>query len=68
MNALLNFATLAVTTVVATGAAALLYWLLLQAAFQLMQPAAASRSVVWGHKPQLVASTKQLIRAYAVRQ
>jgi len=44
MNALLNFATLAVTTVVATGAAALLYWLLLQAAFQLMQPAAASRS------------------------
>jgi hypothetical protein len=68
MNALLTFATLAVTTVAATGAAALLSWLLLQAAFQLMQSAAASRSVVWGHKPQLVAGTKQLIRAYAVRQ
>jgi hypothetical protein len=44
MAATLNFLTLAVTTIFAAGAAALVDWLLLQGALRLMRPAAANRT------------------------
>jgi hypothetical protein len=44
MVATLNFLTLAVTTIFAAGAAALVDWLLLQCALRLMRPAAAHRT------------------------
>jgi hypothetical protein len=43
MMAILHFATLAITTLFAAGAAALVNWLLLRATFQLMRPATAGR-------------------------
>lgn len=44
MIALLHFATLVVTTMLAAGSAALVNWLLLRATFQLMRPATALRT------------------------
>jgi hypothetical protein len=44
MIAILHFTTLVITTVFAAGAAALVNWLLLRAAFQLMRPATADRA------------------------
>ena len=43
MNAMLNFAILAIATMFAVAAAAGVNWLLLRAAFVLMQPATARR-------------------------
>jgi hypothetical protein len=43
MIAILHFTTLAITTLFAAGAAALVNWLLLRATFQLMRPATAGR-------------------------
>jgi hypothetical protein len=67
MAAMINFAALLITTLLATGAAVLLDWLLLRAAFQLMQPA-AKRAVVWNGQPELVHGTRQLIRAYGTQR
>lgn len=44
MMAILHFTTLVITTLFAAGAAALVNWLLLRAAFQLMRPATAGRT------------------------
>ena len=44
MIAILHFTTLVITTVFAAGAAALVNWLLLRAAFQLMRPVTADRT------------------------
>jgi hypothetical protein len=67
MAAMINFAALLITTLLATGVAVLLDWLLLRAAFQLMQPA-AKRAVVWSGPPELVRGTRQLIRAYGTQR
>ena len=40
MMAMMSFATLVIATLLATGLAVLLDWLMLRAAFHLMQPAA----------------------------
>jgi hypothetical protein len=67
MAAMANFAALLITTLLAVGAAVLLDWLLLQAAFHLMQPA-AKRAVVWSGAPELVRGTRQLVRAYGAQR
>ena len=67
MDAMLQFATLSVATVLAVGTAVLLDWLLRRVAFQLMQPASsqecAPRSAV-----NLVPGTVQLVRAYGAHR
>ena len=61
MIAVLHFATLVITTVLAAAAAAGLHWLFLQAAFLMMRPATARRiSLPTG----LVRGTSQLARAF----
>ena len=67
MAAIMNFAILLTTTLLAAGAAVLLDWLLLRVAFQLMQPA-AKRAVVWSGRPELARGTRQLIRAYGTQR
>jgi hypothetical protein len=67
MAALINFAALLVATLLATGAAVLLDWLLLRAAFQLMQPA-AKRVAVRSGRLELVRGTRQLVRAYGMQR
>lgn len=62
MNAMLDFATLAIATMFAVAAAAGLNWLFLQAAFALMQPATARRIP---SRPDLTRVTAQLARAFA---
>jgi hypothetical protein len=62
MNAMLNFATLAIATLFAVAAAAGVHWLLLRAAFVLMQPATARRI---SPRPDLARGTAQLARAFA---
>ncbi|MGA2419277.1 MAG: hypothetical protein ABSG69_04290 [Candidatus Acidiferrum sp.] len=66
MAAMFNFLALLVTTLLALGIAVLLDWLLLRAAFGLMQPP-APRAVIWSG-PELVRGTRQLIRAYAAQR
>jgi hypothetical protein len=61
MFAMLNFATLVVTTLFAAAAAVGFHWLLLRAMFVLMRPATARRVNVPTH---LVRGTAQLARAY----
>ena len=62
MNAILNLATLAIATLFAVAAAAAVNWLLLRAAFVLMQPATARRISVG---TDLARGTAQLARAFA---
>jgi hypothetical protein len=62
MITMLDFATLAIATMFAVAAAAGLNWLLLQAAFALMQPATAWRISL---RPDLARGTAQLARAFA---
>lgn len=62
MIAMLNFATLLVTTMFAAAAAIALHWLFLRAAFLMMQPATARRAAV---RTQLVRGTADLARAFA---
>jgi hypothetical protein len=66
MAAMVHFMALLVTTLLAVGVAALLDWLLLRAAFHLMQP--ADRAVVWSGGPELVRGTRQLVRAYGAQR
>ena len=63
MIAMMHFATLVITTIFAAAAAMSLNWLLLRAAFVLMQPATARKSVV---RTELVRGTAQLARAFAM--
>jgi len=62
MIAMLNFATLVFTTLVAAAAAVAFHWMLLRAMFVLMRPATARRVNAPTH---LVPGTAQLARAYA---
>jgi len=65
MVALLSLVTLAVVTILALGAAALLHWLLLRVALRLMQPASIRPIPA---RPELARGTMQLARAYAPRR
>jgi hypothetical protein len=56
MIAMLNFATLVFTTLVAAAAAVAFHWMLLRAMFVLMRPATARR---------VNRGTAQLVRAWA---
>jgi len=58
------FAILIIATMFAAVAAVGFHWLLLQAAFQLMRPA-ARRTSVW---TELVRGTAQLARAFAAKR
>ena len=63
MIAMLQFATLVLTTMFATAAAVALQWLFLWAAFLMMQPATARR--ISAHT-ELARGTAQLARAFAL--
>jgi len=60
MIPVLQFATLALATVLAAAAAVVFDWLLLRAAFQLMKPAAVRRAVL---HTELAHGTIRLVRA-----
>jgi hypothetical protein len=62
MIAMLQFATLVITTMFAAAAAVGLHWLLLRAAFLMMRPATARRISV---RPELARGTAHLARAFA---
>jgi hypothetical protein len=62
MNAMLQFATLVITTMFAAAAAAGLHWLCLEAAFLMMRPATARRIPA---RTELARGTAQLVRAYS---
>jgi hypothetical protein len=62
MIAMLQFATLVITTMFAVAAAAGLHWVCLKAAFLMMRPATARRIPV---RTELVRGTAQLARAFA---
>jgi hypothetical protein len=62
MIAMLQFATLVITTMFAVTAAAGLHWLCLKAAFLMMRPATARRIPA---RTDLVRGTPQLARAFA---
>ena len=61
MIAMLDFATLVLTTMFAVAAAVTLHWLFLRAAFLMMRPATARRVEV---RTQLVRGTAELARAF----
>jgi len=65
MIAMLQFATLVITTMFAAAAAVGLHWLLLKAAFLMMRPATAQRVPV---RTELVRGTAQLARAYLAQR
>src|SRR5437899_2627682 len=62
MNAMVQFATLAITTMFAAAAAVGLNWLFLRAAFLMMRPATAQRIPLHA---ELARGTAQLVRAYS---
>jgi hypothetical protein len=65
MIAMIHFATLVITTLFAAAVAVALNWVLLRAAFSLMQPATARRSA---SRTELVRGTTQLARAFAAHR
>jgi hypothetical protein len=65
MLTLLNFAVLALSTVLAVAAAVGLYALLLRAAFALMRPATSRRT---SGRTELVRGTTQLARVFATHR
>jgi hypothetical protein len=68
MTAIMHFATLAMATLLATGAAVLLDWLLLRAIFRLMAPAAQRPVRVRSAQIDLARGTAQLVRAYGAQR
>ncbi len=62
MIAMMEFATLVITTMFAAAAAVGLNWLFLQAAFLMMRPATAQRIPL---RTELARGTAQLARAYS---
>ena len=62
MIGMMQFATLAITTMFAAAAAVGLNWLFLQAAFLMMRPATAQRIPLRG---ELARGSAQLVRAYS---
>jgi hypothetical protein len=65
MDTLLSFATVLTATILALFAALGLHWLLLRAAFLLMQPATASRRAA---QPAIVHGTRLVAHAYPQRR
>jgi len=65
MDTLLSFAIVLAATILALFVALGLHWLLLRAAFLLMQPATASRRVA---RPAIVSATRLVAHAYALRR
>lgn len=65
MTAMMQFATLTMTTILAAAAAVTFDWLLLRMAFHLMRPATARRPAMQGGIPR---GTTELARAYAGRR
>jgi hypothetical protein len=65
MNAMLQFATLVITTMFAAAAAVGLHWLCLEAAFLLMRPATARRIPA---RTELARGTARLVRAYSAQR
>lgn len=63
--ALLDFAVLAIATLLAAAIAAAIHWLFLRVAFALMQPATPRRTPP---RTELVRGTTQLARAYAANR
>jgi hypothetical protein len=68
MNEMTQFATLFVATVLAVVTAVSLNWILLRAAFQLMQPAAARRAAPERPRWDLSRGTAQVERAYVAQR
>ena len=62
MFAMLQFATFVLTTIFAAATAFGLHWLLLQAAFRMMQPATAQRVP---SRVGIARGTAQVVRAYS---
>jgi hypothetical protein len=62
MNAMLQFATLVITTMFAAAAAVALHWLFLKAAFLMMRPATAPRILA---RTELLPGTEKLAQAFA---
>jgi hypothetical protein len=62
MIAVLQFATLVITTIFAAATAVALHWLFLRAAFLMMRPATARRTL---ERTELVRGTTQLARTFA---
>ena len=62
MIAMLQFATLVLTTIFAAATAVALHWLFLRAAFLMMRPATARRILA---RTELVRGTTQLARTFA---
>lgn len=65
MIAMLNFATLVITTMFAAAVAVALDWVLLRAAFALMQPATARKSA---GRTELARGTAQLARVFVTHR
>jgi hypothetical protein len=65
MDAMLQFATLVITTMFAAAAAVGLHWLCLEAAFLMMRPATARRIPA---RTELARGTEQLVRAYSAQR
>ena len=65
MDTILTFATILAATILALFSALGLHWLLLRAAFLLMQPATASRRV---SQSAIVHGTRLVAHAYAQRR
>jgi hypothetical protein len=64
MNAMLQFATLTLATLLAAAAAVVVDWLLLRFAFLLMEPAAVRSSAP---RTELARGTQRLARAFSIR-
>ena len=62
MNAMLQFATLVITTMFAAAVAVALHWLFLKAAFLMMRPATAPRILA---RTELLPGTEKLAQAFA---
>jgi hypothetical protein len=65
MDTILGFAVVIIATILALFAALGLDWLLLRAAFRLMQPATANRRVA---QPAIVHGTRLVAHAFAQRR
>jgi hypothetical protein len=68
MMAMMSLATLVITTLLATGMAVLLDWLMLRVAFHWIQPATQRPARVRSEQSGLVRGTVQLIRAYGTHR
>jgi hypothetical protein len=68
MMAIMSLATLVITTLLATGMAVLLDWLMLWVAFHLIQPAMQRPARVRSEQGGLVRGTVHLVRAYGTHQ